>query len=309
MAKAKRNNYNSNIMKKIRFKYCGDLEDINASVLLQSLLSFVSLIEEVNTELKTGKNLEIRIASTQKGSFLVELNLFLDTLDKLRSLFTNFDVQTLERITYVLASILILKKVLKGEEPKEVKEENNKVIIITGDNNKVEVDKTVYRIASTSERIDKAIQEIFTPTVEEDLISGVEIEEIEGVEERKLFYVSKSEIPYVMRPNPLLKEEVKRAFFEKEELAVVKVVFAKARKWEFIYNGNKISAYIDDEEFYENLVNRKYSFTVGTRLICDLEVIQVLDKEIGIFVNKEYRIIKVHKVIPPSKLPKLPFVE
>jgi len=292
--------------KRITFKYKGELEDISAPVLLQSLLGFVSLIEQVNEELRTGKKLNIRISSTRKGSFLVNLNLLLDTLDKIKSLFNDLDAQTLEKITYAIGAILMVKKLLKGEEPKEIKDNGSNVIIVTGDNNKIEIDKTIYRVISSSERIDKAVKDTFEPIVEEDDISGVEIEEIKENERKKLFQISKSEIYYVIKTNPLLKEETKRLFIEKEELVVLKVVFAKERKWEFVYKGNKISAYIEDDSFYEDLINHKYSFTVGTRLICDLEIIQVFDKELNVYVNKEYIIKKVHKVLPPPKHPELP---
>ncbi|ADU96024.1 hypothetical protein Theam_0050 [Thermovibrio ammonificans HB-1] len=292
--------------KRITFKYKGDLEDISAPVLLQSLLGFVSLIEQVNEELRTGKKLNIRISSTRRGSFLVDLNLLLDTLEKIKSLFNNLDAQTLEKITYTVGAILMVKKLLRGEEPKEIKDKGSKVVIISGDNNRIELDKTTYKIITKSERIDRAIKDTFEPIVEEDKVSGVEIEEIIGNERKELFQLSKSEIPYIIKTNPLLKEETRCLFFEKEELIVLKVVFARERKWEFIYKGEKISAYIEDDTFYENLKNRKYSFTVGTRLICDLEIVQVLDKELRVYINKEYIVKKVHEVLPPPQQPQLP---
>jgi hypothetical protein len=81
---------------------------------------------------------------------------------------------------------------------------------------------------------------------------------------------------------------------------VLKAILSDAnRKWEFIYQGIKISAFIKDKNFLREVANGIHAFRSGTKLNCDIEIEQTYDSEIDTFLNTNYSIIKVHKVIQP----------
>lgn len=79
-------------------------------------------------------------------------------------------------------------------------------------------------------------------------------------------------------------------------VVVVAAVLAKTkRKWEFLWNGNKISAEIRDDSFYEKLANHEYEFGQGDALLVDLVAKQELNSLIKAYENKSFYISKVHK--------------
>ncbi len=284
----------------VQFKYNGDIEEIKANTLLVSLLGYVNLLEEVHSQLNIPKKLNIYISKTEKGSFIVDLNLALDTIDKIKSLLgDSISLDNVKDIIEIAIGLIILKVFLKGEKPKEVKEEDGKVIIINGSNNQLEIDKTVYKLAKEDELIDEAIIKIAEPVADDENIEGFEVKSEIG----KSVKVSNEDLGYLKIPNPIFEERTRIITKENVYLTVVKVVFAENRKWEFLYEGNKISAHIKDDKFFTSIDN--YSFKKGTKLLCDLEILQVYDTKLDEFVNKEFTVVKVHKVIPPSENKKL----
>jgi len=60
----------------------------------------------------------------------------------------------------------------------------------------------------------------------------------------------------------------------------------------FHYDGKKISARIEDENFYKKLLNRQIQFMNGDILIVDQEIDQVFNEIANTYENKKY-IIKL----------------
>ncbi|MFA7676515.1 MAG: hypothetical protein WCY28_03875, partial [Candidatus Shapirobacteria bacterium] len=78
------------------------------------------------------------------------------------------------------------------------------------------------------------------------------------------------------------------------------------RKWEFYHSGNRISANILDENFF-NKIDTGESFAKGDQLKADLQITQIFDESIGTYVNESYAVIKVDEHIKRAEQPVLPF--
>ena len=275
------------------------MEEIRADTLLSSLLGYVNLLNEVHKQLNIPKKLNIYVSNTEKGSFIVDLNLLLDTFDKIKSLFGNalpFDIKDIVEIS---AGLILLKAFLKKEKPKEVKKENDRVVIINIDNEKFAINETVYRLAKEDEFIDEAIIDMTESIEEDENIEGFEIKDNVG----HTVKIGREKLKYLIIPNPIFEEKTRTITRENVYLTVLKLVFAENRKWEFIFEGNKISANIEDDNFIKNL--DKYSFKRGTKLLCDLEILQVYSVRLDEFINREFNIKKVHKVVSPLESKRL----
>jgi len=282
--------------RELTVKYEGKLEGIDATVLLPSLLGFVELIQETTREIYPKNKIDVIIKSTGKGSFLVDLNLTLDVLQKIASLFK--DQISIDKIIEVSFALILLKQFLKGRVPDKIEENEDKVTIYLN-NSRITIIKDAYVIAKTNARVDKAIAKMVEPILEDE-----KIEEVELWKERKpVVKVTKREIPYLTETNPLLTEEKRIIRYPKQTVYPIKVVFVPGRKWEFMWKGEKISAFIKDETFYKRL--EEFSFKEGTKMIVDLEIEQVFDHDLQDYVNREYFITKVYEVIDPPKLPSL----
>lgn len=283
----------------VRFKFEGYMEEIRADTLLSSLLGYVNLLNEVHKQLNIPKKLNIYVSNTEKGSFIVDLNLLLDTFDKIKSLFGNALPFDIKDIVEVSAGLILLKAFLKKEKPKEVKKENDRVVIINIDNEKFAINETVYRLAKEDEFIDEAIIDMTESIEEDENIEGFEIKDNVG----HTVKIGREKLKYLIIPNPIFEEKTRTITRENVYLTVLKLVFAENRKWEFIFEGNKISANIEDDDFIKNL--DKYSFKRGTKLLCDLEILQVYSVRLDEFINREFNIKKVHKVVSPLESKRL----
>ncbi len=276
----------------IRIVYEGQTESVSASALLTSLLNFVSLIEEVKSELPQfrDKKLHIHINRAERGSFIVELQAVLSVIDQIKQIFGVDNIKDLLLITFAL---LLIKRHLRGEPPSKVEENGKSVVIYNVNGNYITVPVEAYRLAIKSESIDRLMEEIVEPLAEEPGVKGIEIST--GEDERLTF--DREEFGYLMEDNPLLAEDIQTITKTNQLLVIVKVVFEPNRKWEFVYEGNKISAYLKDKEFFVK-IDKGERFGKGDKLLVDLEIKQVLDKELGVYLNEDYTIIKVHNHIP-----------
>jgi len=263
---------------------------------MRSSSRFVELIQETTREIYPKNKIDVIIKSTGKGSFLVDLNLTLDALQKFASLFK--DQISIDRIIEVSFALILLKRFLKGKAPEKVEENEGKVTVYLN-NSRITIVKDAYIIAKTNAKVDEAIAKMAKPIVEDEKIEGIEL----WKEKKPVVKIAKSEIPYLTATNPLLTEEKRIIRYERQIVHPIKVVFVPGRKWEFTWKEEKISAFIKDEAFYKRL--GEFSFKEGTKMVVDLEIEQVFDHDIQSYVNREYFITKVHEVIDPPKLPSL----
>ena len=66
------------------------------------------------------------------------------------------------------------------------------------------------------------------------------------------------------------------------------------RRWQFLWNGQKISANIHDDDFFTKMANHEYEFGQGDQLIVDLVAEQELNEIVGAYETRRYGVMKVH---------------
>jgi hypothetical protein len=93
-------------------------------------------------------------------------------------------------------------------------------------------------------------------------------------------------------------EEDDPAIEVKEEITkvvVIKAIFERgSRRWQFAWNGVKISAPIRSRAFFDKIAAGEYEFGQGDVLIVTLRIVRVRDELTRAFLNKSYEIIEVH---------------
>lgn len=96
--------------------------------------------------------------------------------------------------------------------------------------------------------------------------------------------------------------EDKKEKIEVTRLLIVRAILEKSnRMWQFLWNGNKISAPIIDKNFYDSFMSHKIQIAPGDMFEVELKIYMEKDENIGLYVNKEYEVIKVLKHIPVSQ--------
>ena len=109
----------------------------------------------------------------------------------------------------------------------------------------------------------------------------------------------------IKMPDLLLSEEEKRRPRTHTAILIVLKpwINASKRKWSFEWNGVPISAYVQDEEFLDQIRAHRIRFGNGDALEADIQVYEELDETIGVWINdpSTYVIQSVRKFMPAGQ--------
>lgn len=283
-----------------KIKLEGDLSEVDADTLISSLIGISTAIQEINKELCPEKKIKVKIKALDKGSFLIHLKLIESYITTLIQNLTTTHISITCQIICTLAAILTIKKHLKGKDPKLAKNEGDNISLENLDGNIIEIDKRTYNIYINNVMIDNSLSKSFSTLTNDESITDFEI--IDSKDET-IFKASHEEFENISTPCMVAKE--KEIILKKTEiLKIFKIVFQENFKWEFYWQGNRITAKIKDKEFY-NLVNSGESFSKGDTLRVELHVHQIFDESVDTYINKSYEINKVLEHIPRPKQMKL----
>lgn len=109
-----------------------------------------------------------------------------------------------------------------------------------------------------------------------------------------------------MLESDLPDERDEREIVEQVELQILRAILDKTRRrWEFVWQGVKISAPILDEDFYRDFFAHKITIAPGDSLECELKIYQKKESPAGIFTNSKYEIVRVIRHIPKVENKKL----
>lgn len=278
---------------KVELKICyeGQVHQMDLDILLGSLLRFAEMIKAVSREIMPEEHIQIKVNATEKGSFIVDLELVKHSLGLLDFFNNNATtISTLSALLTIVVSIFEVKKFLAGKKPDSVIYGDNNDIIIAKDNAQIKVNRNVYNIYSRNSDVNTNMGKFFDKLLESPEIEGFTVD----AGEAGRFSTSKDSFSDLAAENELLEEEKIKELIEDVCLTITKVVFQPKRKWEFIYEGNRISALIKDINFWSD-VDSGMKFSKGDKLHVILEVTKVYDNENACYVNTDFCVVKVLK--------------
>ncbi len=283
-------------MERGRFKldYEGKLPQIDSNTLINSLLHITAAIQEINAELNKESNikttLQIKINAFSPGSFLVDLELFReiskDLLPTVAFVGSHIDINTMIK---VLIEFIKLKLFLRGKKPEKIDRSGNEVTITGPDGNTTVVNIRTFNQYAGNLIVNEEVTKNFETLRDDPAIDGFKLTD---KKHKPLVGVDKKDFSSLTSRNELLEEKIKTLPVSRADLYILKVVFEEGRKWEFYYEGNKISATMGDKAFAKT-INSGEKFAKGDALVCDLEIEQVFNADVNTFVNKSYRVLKV----------------
>ncbi|MFN8298997.1 MAG: hypothetical protein U0T75_07835 [Chitinophagales bacterium] len=279
-------------MEALKIKFDGEGHQIDANTYINSLLHFTNLVQELNSELSSDNKVEIKINANAEGSFIVDLSLITSTLS---SLFSAENVSYVANLVGVLGGVYALHSWLKGEKPKEIKNIDGKTQITNNNGNITVIDNRTYNIYSNNPTVRKALAAEFSTLDEDPNVKGFEILD----KDNQPIVEVKREIFTALSTSDGFKSPTEQDIQKEGRLSIVTLSFEPKKKWEFIYEGNKISARMSDD-FYE-AIDKGEPFRKGDQLIAMLEIRQEFDEGVQTYLNKGYKISKIIKHIPRAE--------
>jgi hypothetical protein len=271
-----------------KIKFDGQQHQVDANVLINSLIHTTKIIQETNKYLNSGKQIDIKVKALEKGSFLVNLELVPTIVDSLKNLLTRENLSIAVEIITLFVGFLELKKFIKGEKSAKTIINEHHVTIIKGDNNSITISRNTYNIYISSSVINDSISQNFETIDNEPAITAFEI--TNSVEE-PLIRIEKSDFKLMAQENGVATQPT-NVLNVKATLNIVRLSFEPGLKWDFYYLGNKIPAKITDPDFQEQ-INKGKQFAKGDILEVDLQINQIFDDSVNTYINKSYQINKI----------------
>ncbi len=285
-----------------KLKFDGQLHQIDANVLISSLIHTTSIIQEINRYLDTGKKIEIKVRALEKGSFLVHIELLETALDSIKSLFTKENAELAAGIITILVGLIEVKKFLKGRKPKSFEPQGDKTKIVNENGDVFIIENATINIYEYSPIVKEALAQNFDAINNDPSITGFEITD---KTEKPIIRIEREDFSDLSLKSEEISND-ERIIKEAATLNIVRLSFEESLKWEFYYKGNKISARIKDPNFYE-LINKGESFAKGDVLEVELQINQKWDESVNTFVNKSYQINKIIRHILRNEQQKFKF--
>lgn len=286
-----------------KIKFDGQQHQIEANVLISSLIHTTTIIQEVNKYLNTGKKIDIKVKALEKGSFLCHIELIETTLDTLKNLLTKENLNTGGTIIGIVVGLIELKKFLKGKKAKNSESQGNTTTITNHYGDVITIENTTFNIYENNTIIKDALTQNFDVLNNDYAITGFEIT---NKKEMPLIRVDKKDFE-IMAQKSEETESGERTIIEASTVNILRVSFEENLKWDFYYRGIKISAKISDPNFYE-LIDKGQAFAKGDILEVELQINQKFDETVNTFVTKSYQINKIIRHLSRNEQQKINFI-
>jgi hypothetical protein len=271
----------------------GDFNSINAYTLASSLVGIADAAKAANAILNPGYEIEVVVEAFASGSFKAKISALYRGADNL------FSNSTLKTIVLGVITSFIYQHTLAPDGDVKVQIATDEVVIEQGQT-KVVVPREVYE---ATKQVENSPQ--FRKGIGQAIRAVDEDKAIESIGFQGDIQIPKPpvEIPktqFAALP-AALDEDVgsARDLEEVTDVMILRAILERSRRrWEFTWNGIRISAPVTDQHFYDLFFAHKIMIAPGDALRVRLRIRQRRDADIGIFINDSYEIVEVIKHVP-----------
>jgi hypothetical protein len=265
---------------------------INAYTLASTLVAFADAAKAANATLNPGAEIEVVVEALGQGSFRALLRTI---YSRSRNLLAN---QLVVGVVIGVIGNYIYERTLSLDDKVSVEIKTEEVIIQRGQD-RVVVPRTVYDATRKAEKNPE-----FVGALARTFDAVAKDEEVQAIALVPRIDSPSPEIPIpresfrALASETYLDEET-RVVQERAELHIIKAILDKSkRKWEFIWQGFRISAPVTDATFYVEFFAHDITLAPGDTLDVTLSLFQKRDPDTGIYTNSGYEVVRVHSHTP-----------
>ncbi len=291
--------------KGIVFKFEGEVEEISVETFTQAVLGYSRLVQESARQLDDGLVVDVNIRATRPGCIEAILSAVVSDLPGVLSSLSQVSGQLGEVIDATTAYLKLRKLLGEHGAPERIERQGEQSVIITQNGGTMTVNNVVLKIDSSEEAV-KAATSVFATLQANEAVEGLSVAALEPDNHLETFEASRDEFEAIASAPRCVIDGDRVETEEHQILAVSRPVLEAAdkRKWQFIWNGIKISGTVIDKGLFERLASHEWTFGIGDSLDCDLEITKRLNT-IGAWENVRYRVVKVHDVISGPREPRM----
>ena len=202
-------------------------------------------------------------------------------------------------IITTLSGVFTIRKLLKGEPPKEViNQDDESVTVRARDGNTIVIDKRVYNAYFGNPKISDALSKTFKTLDADPSVTAFEILK----DKEPLFEADRKDFSSMALKGDMPLPEA-RSIVQNSMVHVVKPSFERGLKWDVVISGIRTSVAMKDEGFLTQVDEGRERFGKGDVLDVQLQIDQIYDPNVGAYLNKSYQVNKVNAHIPRAEQP------
>ncbi len=270
----------------------GQPNEVDSYTFANALVAVADAFREINSQVNSGTALEVRLEALAAGSFKAQLK---GLRKSLPSLLTGFGKNVVLPIF-----LSFLWDEWKGDDKITI---NTDEVIIERGQDRIIVPRAAYDAAKAlpnKPAVRAHIAKAMTVVSADENVESFGIYRDLQSDSQPLILIPRADFDRV-REIELADDPLRRHNDERATINVIKAVFqASNRKWEFVWNGVKISAPIEDAVFLADLLQRRYLMGNGDALDVDLRISQRWDSTSSVWLNDGYAVMKVYSHVPAS---------
>lgn len=282
--------------KLVTVKFDGQSHQVDIDTFASVLMSYASVIHEAAKQEGILEPVGVYVRATEPGSLDVVISVLTEHGSSLLDFITQHENGIAASIILAGGLFEFMKKVAGKRKIESAERNGDSTVTVIADGEHVTVAENVFNFYRERPKASAAFVLAFEKLDENPSITGFEVTS----EETGTIRADRSEFSS-LAASPCYEPESSRHVFQTVTLTVVKpcLVASNSRRWEFVYNGVKISASIADQDFLKNL--KDYAFHMGTTMRVELDIYQEFDDACGAFLNKKFAIEKVLGVDEPPE--------
>ena len=233
----------------------GRPNEVDAFTFSNALIALSDALRELNIQINDNFSIEITIEGVGPGSFRAKIG---TKLESIGGMFAS-DARSL---LVGLLGMFIYAHYIDPEAPPTIIVNDDSVIVQTG-RDRVIIPRAVWDAKERLKKpeiVERKIAKAFEVMEEDPSVSdfglarGLQEPEPIGVIDRSRFAILAQAGRIETSSQPGFKDERTR-------ITIIKMIFARStRKWEFVWNGIRISAPIKDDDFFTKMESREYVF-------------------------------------------------
>jgi hypothetical protein len=267
----------------LKVQFEGQAHNVDANTVINTLTQYQTLLEFINKEVgQDSYKINLSVNAFEKGSFIMDLCL---QGSYIANLISKANLSNIADIASIFAFLFGLYKECKGK-PKNNTEDKTTTNNITIEKQTI----NIYNNPIVRECISKSIE-----TAKQDKnVSGISIKRKEKDVFKEFVHISSDEfndLIYTDFDSEIEQPEKKTIVDENARLNIITLSFEKNSKWKMLYNGNKISLPVKDENLQKK-IDAGDSFAKGDALKVSLEISQRFNIEYNSYENISYHILE-----------------
>lgn len=272
----------------------GDFERINAYTLASTLVGFADAAKAANSIVNPGYEIEVVVEALGQGSFRASVRALYKGAGNL------FSQENLKAVVLAVIAAFVYEHTLAPDRDVVVNLGDEEVIVEQGETRIIvprEVHDAKEEIEDSPE-FRTGVGHAIRAAEDDPRISDIGF----GTEDDPKPPVEIPRERFALISEPLPRDDETREIEETTTVRIIRAILERSRRrWEFVWNGVRISAPVTDDAFYDDFIAHRITIAPGDALEVRLKVRQRRDPTTGIFLNDGYEVSEVRNHIPRAE--------